>query len=163
MRKLALLSALALASSSALASQPAGVPPDYIEPALPQAAAAGVPPDYAEPASKQPAGIPPDWTEPAAAQKAPGVPPDYTEKAPEAPRKVSPVPPDYQPGKTVRGVREDLLPSSAQMPLEDQLQLLKRNQEDIEAKRAARQKLESLPAVLPEKEEARPVYTGPGS
>lgn len=163
MRKLALLSALALASSFALAAQPAGVPPDYVEPAAPsQAAAAGVPPDYVEPASKQPAGVPPDWTEPAA-QKAPGVPPDYIEKAPEAPRKASPVPPDYQPGKTVRGVREDLLPSSGQMPLEDQLQLLKRNQEDIEAKRAARQKLESLPAVLPEKEEARPVYTGPGS
>lgn len=147
MKKLALLPALALASSFALASNPAGVPPDYVEPAAPQAAAAGVPPDYVEPA----------------AQKAPGVPPDYVEKAPEAPRKASPVPPDYQPGKTVRGVREELLPSSGQMPLEDQLQLLKRNQEDIEAKRAARHKLESMPAVLPEKEEARPVYNGPGS
>ena len=86
----------------------------------------------------------------------PAVPPDYVpEKKSAAPqaaahpapaRKEAPaVPPDYVPGSApvVTTPRPDLRPSSGWMPLDEQLSLLKRNQEDIDARIAVRRQLNS--------------------
>ena len=91
-----------------------------------------------------------------AALAAGSVPPDYnpaTAKVVTAPKGFDPseattapgadsglVPPDYDAhnsGKTVYGAREDLQPRATQLPMSEQLQLIKRNEEDIQAKKAA--------------------------
>lgn len=75
------------------------------------------------------------------------VPPDYQEPAASQSTTASAVPPDYQPAASAdaagsSAVRDDLKPKADHLSLDEQLQLLKRNEQDIAARKAARQQLQ---------------------
>ena len=104
--------------------------------------------------------VPPDYVPPSASSA--GVPPDYnpnTATTVTAPRGLSQVPPDTQNSrtttatdgrvtttttypptpiiKTESGVLNSLKPRAPQLPLSEQIDLVRRNQADIAARRAA--------------------------
>ena len=100
-------------------------------------AASSVPPDYSFPSVKSRSIIPPDYRE--------AVPPTE-EQIPDCPPEAAlpQTPPDYAvdgSGGATTLPRKELLPASEQLSLQDQLDLLKRNQADIDARLAAKRAL----------------------
>lgn len=100
-------------------------------------AASGIPPDYELPSVKSRSIIPPDYREsvPLKEDQIPDCPPEMTPPQ---------TPPDYAaggPGEATTLPRKELLPAHEQLTLQDQLDLLQRNQADIDARRAAQRDL----------------------
>lgn len=100
-------------------------------------AASGVPPDYEFPSMKSRSIVPPDYREtvPPTEEQIPDCPPEAA---------LPQTPPDYAaggPGGATTLPRKELLPAYEQLSLQDQLDLLKRNQADIDARLAARRAL----------------------
>ena len=117
--------ALAFLCDAAMASS--GVPPDYAEPsAINRAISSAISPDHHESAPLKGG----------AREQIPDCPPEAG---------LPQVPPDYAAGvdEATTVPRKELLPSYERLPLQDQLDLLKRNQADIDARLAAKRELKT--------------------
>ena len=122
--------------------------------AAPAFAQGMVPPDYnpqtATQAYSNNGAVPPDYYPPAPSQASPseGVPPDYNPQTAPNVTSASSVPPDYRPSSAMQasGLRPDLKPRAGQLSQEEQLDLLKRNEADIAAKREAQATLSARQA-----------------
>ena len=121
-------------AASGAASAAGAVPPDYVPPS---ASSAGVPPDY-NPNTATTVTAPRGFTPPSAVSQ---VPPDTqnsrTTTATDGRVTTTTTYPPTPIIKTESGVLNSLKPRAPQRPLSEQIDLVRRNQADIAARRAA--------------------------
>ena len=121
-------------AASGAASAAGAVPPDYVPPS---ASSAGVPPDY-NPNTATTVTAPRGFTPPSAVSQ---VPPDTqnsrTTTATDGRVTTTTTYPPTPIIKTESGVLNSLKPRAPQLPLSEQIDLVRRNQADIAARRAA--------------------------
>ena len=120
-------------AASGRASAAGAVPPDYVPPS---ASSAGVPPDY-NPNTATTVTAPRGFTPPSAVSQ---VPPDTqnsrTTTATDGRVTTTTTYPPTPIIKTESGVLNSLKPRAPQLPLSEQIDLVRRNQADIAARRA---------------------------